>query len=191
MDKNVKPEYPLRFTVRFDHGSTSWEIPYGVGNKYTPNGWSVKNIDFFTNEISRSLCLLNYSQNISLTIVISTSNVDNIRFNMKFLIELNFFLQILWWNFLLQFRFLLQIKDNPNYITKVNQPAHADSVKIGSPIFHYVDLRGINGYLQVSVKSNDDSVCGIISVHPLKCPLTDITTEDNMNDDEVRDVIAI
>ena len=90
LDKNVKPEYPLRFTVRFDHGSTSWEIPYGVGNKYTPNGWSVKNIHFFTNEISRSLCLLNYSQNISLTIVISTSNVDNIRFNMKFLLELNF-----------------------------------------------------------------------------------------------------
>ena len=127
----------------------------------------VKNVDyFFTNEISRSLCLLNYSQNISLTIVISTSNLNNIGF-------------------------LLQIKDNPNYITKVNQPAHVDSVKIGSPIFHYVDLRGINGYLQVSVKSNDDSVCGIISVHPLKCPLTDITTEDNMNDDEVRDVIAI
>ena len=100
-------------------------------------------------------------------------------------------MQILWWNFLFQSRFLLQIKDNPNYITKVNQPAHADSVKIGSPIFHYVDLRGINGYLQVSVKSNDDSVCGIISVHPLKCPLTDITTEDNMNDDEVKDVIAI
>ena len=91
LDKNVKPEYPLRFTVRFDHGSTSWEIPYGVGNKFTPNGWSVKNIDFFTNEISRSLCLLNYSQKISLTIVISTSNVDNIRFNMKFLIELIFF----------------------------------------------------------------------------------------------------
>ena len=41
------------------------------------------------------------------------------------------------------------------------------------------------------MKSNDDSVCGIISVHPLKCPLTDITTEDNMNDDEVRDVTAI
>ena len=155
LDKNVQPEYPLRFTVRFDHGSTSWEIPYGVGKKYTQNGWSaVKNVDyFFTNEISRSLCLLNYSQNISITIVISTSNLNNIGF-------------------------LLQIKDNPNYITKVNQPAHVDSVKIGSPIFHYVDLRGINGYLQVSVKSNDDSVCGIISVHPLKCPLTDITTAE-------------
>lgn len=96
LDKNVKPEYPLRFTVRFDHGSTSWEIPYGVGNKYTPNGWSVKNVDFFTDEISRSLCLLNYSQNISLTIVISTSNVDNIRFNMKFFTWIEFFiLQIL------------------------------------------------------------------------------------------------
>ena len=66
---------PLRVTVRYDQGLTSWEIPYDVRSEKSSNM-----SEFTTNEIERSLC--SWEENATVrhegTVVISTPNPQKI-----------------------------------------------------------------------------------------------------------------
>ena len=133
---------PLRVTVRYDQGLTSWKIPYAVKSENSSN-------ILHTNEIERSLCLLEKNNTIvhNGTVVISTSNPNNVSFQ-------------------------IQIRENSNYMT-VNETKSIEIVKIGSPVYYYVDLTGISSsYLHISVNSSDE-YCGLISAHPWRCPFTE------------------
>ena len=58
-----------------------------------------------------------------------------------------------------------------NYFVELNK-LYTVNVISGSPSYHYIDLTNINGYLKISVTSNEDA-CGTISVHPLECPISE------------------
>ena len=142
-DQDASQSMPLRVTVRYDQGLTSWKIPYAVKSENSSN-------ISLLNEIERSLCLLEENTNVhnsTGTVVISTSNPQNISFH-------------------------IQIRKKSNYVT-VNETKSVENVKIGSPVYYYVNLTGISaGYLHISVNSSDE-YCGLISVHPLRCPFPD------------------
>ena len=77
-----------------------------------------------TNEIQRTLCILNnQEEEVDIAIVISTANENDIKFS-------------------------LQIKDIPNFTTKVNMHKSISSVTIGSPVFHHVDLSSIKEWIK-------------------------------------------
>ena len=84
-----------------------------------------------------------------------------------------------------------------NYFAKLDNYYNV-SVINGSPKYHYVDLTNVTGSLKISVESND-GICGRISVHKLKCPISEynshwqhisnigvisIDAEDYYNEDE-------
>ena len=58
-----------------------------------------------------------------------------------------------------------------NYFANIDN-SYNISVINGSPKYHYVDLTNVNGSLRIFVESNDD-YCGRISVHKLKCPISE------------------
>ena len=111
-----------------------------------------------TYEIERSLCLSKDSAIVQNgTVVVSTSSRKNITFQVR-------------------------IEENSNSLT-INEKKLVRYVKIGSPVYYYMNLTGISGYLHISVNSSEENVCGIISLHPLRCPFTDYNEVD-LNENE-------
>ena len=91
------------------------------------------------NEVQRTLCLLENDfekeadREIDLSVILSTSNNENIPY------EVNF-------------------EPIPNYITKINKTSEWFHVQVGSPQFYYVDLSNADGYVRVKIISNETGI---------------------------------
>ena len=147
-----KPITPLHVTVDFfNRSATSWNLPY-IDDEGYGHG----------QEIERTICITkdDYKNTKSqMSIIFSTTAKDA-----QVSVQINTIPDYI----------ITNPMDKPLFSLSNSQDnfSHIASVSIGSPQFYYVDLSNITGYLEVSVKS-DDILCGTVSIHPLKCPLSE------------------
>ena len=135
---------PLRVTVRFNRGSTSWKVPFREAN--------IK-----VNSINQTLCLLDEVEQdeTELVAVFSTSSPNKIPYEFSLKRFLDF------------------------YTTIGLEQKQVVNVQPGSPALYYVDLGSIHqDLIHVKVTSEENNVCGLISVQAAKCPIS--LVEDNM-----------
>ena len=141
LDTKILPRYadvdhPLRISVRFERGSQGWQIPFKEGNNKLP-----------IYQVEKTLCLIDVEDFTELTVVISTSSLNDIQFEVTMEEVDDFFIRV-------NNGLIHQVKD----------------LSIASTTFKRVDLTSINGLVQIKVTSEQDS-CGLVSVQPMMCPV--------------------
>ena len=139
---NATADHPLRISVRFERGSQGWQIPFKEGTN---------KLDIY--KVEKTLCLIDVKGETELKVVISTSSLKDIHFEIKMEEVDDFFIGV-------NNQITHQVKD----------------LSIGSTTFKRVDLSSIKGLVQIKVTSEQDS-CALVSVQPMQCPVAG-TAED-------------
>ena len=113
--------------------------------------WSIPNVvekdhSFETYKVEQTLCLLRNDPKPVFDIV-ATSNLEPVEISLKWKYVSNYFVQL--------------------------DKIYTVSVPNGSPGLFYVDLTDKIGYWNITVESEDINHCGMVSIHPLSCPVSE------------------
>ena len=74
-----------------------------------------------------------------------------------------------------------EILPKSEYMVEIDR-SYTVMVDNGSPVLYYVDLVNITGFLIVTLNSPIDTPhCGVVSIHPLKCPISDYKSDNNVH----------
>ena len=150
-----------RITKAHEINLLSDKVTYYIQSKYSGNSmeWTIPynedNTIYYNENVTRIICLLKKDIKETNTFTINAiANVAQAQTHYMWMWDENYFVEL-------------------NKLYTVN-------VISGSPSYHYIDLTNINGYLKISVTSDED-VCGTISVHPLKCPISENKDEKTIH----------
>ena len=122
-----------------------------------PNSWdipddtSTSDPNDFGCEIEHELCLTEkYNGTIDLSVLMNTENEESLNLE-------------------------VEVKSVEDFTKNINEEFTVN-VNIGSSYVYKVNLTGINGSLLVNVSSPNVESCGMVSIHPLICPINPVLT---------------
>ena len=117
-----------------------------------PNSWdipgdtSTSDPNDFGCETEHELCLTEeYNGTIDLSVLMNTENKESLNLE-------------------------VEVKSVKDFTKNIDEEFTAN-VSVGSSYVYKVNLTGINGSLLVNVSSPNNETCGMVSIHPLKCPI--------------------
>lgn len=162
----ITNNFPIRINVFYINSGIVelWNLPDS-----SDPGYVVK-------EINRTICFLNEDKNINIEVILTAPECPLICDGQ------NAFPGI----FIPggktccdPFQFKFEIYTTSNNSATLNG-LNDVKVQIGSPAYHHVDLSNTNSskYLNIFINSTDDA-CGLVSIHPLVCPIPDWIDFDN------------